>query len=83
MFDSLVGKTPGEGIDCSLQYSWASLVTQNVKNPPAVRETWSLGWEGPLEEGMAAHSSVLAWRIPWTQEAGGLRSMGSQRVGHR
>ena len=50
-----------------------------VKNPPAVQETWvqSLGWEDPLEEGMATHSSILAWRIPWTEEPGGLRSMGS------
>ena len=50
-----------------------------VKNPPAMQETWfrSLGWEGPLEKGMAIHSSVLAWIIPWTVE-----SMGSQRVEH-
>ena len=49
-----------------LQYSQASLVAQTVKNPPAMRETWvrSVGWEGPLEEGMATHSSILAWRIP-------------------
>ena len=48
-----------------LQYSWTSLVAQTVKNPPAVLETWvrSLGWENPLEEGMATHSSILAWRI--------------------
>ena len=47
-------------------------------------ETWvpSLGWEDPLEEGMAAHSSILAWRIPWTEEPGGLLSMGLHRVGH-
>ena len=57
-----------------LQYSWASLVAQMVKNPPAMRETWvrSLGREDPLEEGMATQSSILAWRIPWTQEPGGL-----------
>ena len=57
----------------------ASLVAQLVKNPPAMRETWvrSLGWEDPLEKGKAAHSRILAWRIPWT-----LNSMGSQRVGH-
>ena len=42
---------------------------------------WSLGWEDPLEEGMATHSSIIAWRIPWTEEPGGLHSMGSQRVG--
>ena len=60
----------------------AILVTQTVKNPPAMRETWvrSLGWEDPLEEGMATHSSILAWRIPWTEEPGGLQSVGLQRV---
>ena len=42
----------------------------------------SLGWEGPLEEGIAIHSSILAWRIPWTEEPGGLQSMGSHRAGH-
>ena len=53
-------------------------MAQTVKNPPAMRETWvrSLGWEDPLEEGMATHSSILAWRIPWTEEPGGLQSMG-------
>ena len=62
----------------------ASLVAQMVKNPPAMRETWvrSLGQEDPLEEGMATHCSILAWRIPWTEELGGLQSLGSQRVGH-
>ena len=52
--------------------SWASLVAQLVKNPPAVRETWvrSLGWEDPLEKGKATHSSILAWRIPWTESHG-------------
>ena len=56
----------------------------DVKNLPAVRETWvqSLGREEPLEEGMAAHSSILAWGIPWTEEPCGLQSMGLQRVGH-
>ena len=51
-----------------------SLVAQTVKNPPAVRETWvlSLGWDDLLEKGMAIHSSILAWRIPWTEELGGL-----------
>ena len=55
-----------------------------VKNPPAMWETWvrSLGREDPLEEGMATHSSILAWRIPQTEEPGGLQSMGSQRVRH-
>ena len=62
----------------------ASLVAQLVKNPPAMQETWvqSLGWEDPLEKEMATHSSILAWRIPWTEEPGGLQSMGSLRVGH-
>ena len=77
-------RSPGEGIGHPLQYSWASLVAEMVKNPPAMQETWvrSLGWEDPLEEGMATHSSMLAWRIPWTEEPGGLQSMGSRRVGH-
>ena len=60
-------------------------MAQRVKNLPAVQETWVLsrGWEDPLEEeGMATHSSILAWRIPWTEEPGGLWSMGSQRVFH-
>ena len=54
-----------------------------VKNPPAMRETWvqSLGWEDPLDKGTAANSGILAWRIPWTEEPGGLQSMGSKRVG--
>ena len=61
-----------------------SLVAQAVKNLSAMRETWvlSLVWEDPLEKGMATHYSVLAWRIPWTEEHGKLQSMGSQRVGH-
>ena len=60
------GRSAGEGIGYPLQYSWASLVAQLVKNPPAMRETWvwSLGWEDPLEKGKATHSSILAWRIP-------------------
>ena len=62
----------------------ASLVAQMVKNPPAMWKSWvqSLGWEDPLEKGMATPSSLLAWRIPWTEEPGRLQSMGSQRVGH-
>ena len=61
-----------------------SLVAQSVKNLPAVQETRvrSLGWEDPLEKEMATHSSILAWKISWTQEPGRLHSMGSQRVGH-
>ena len=61
-----------------------SLMAQIVKNLPTRRETWvqSLGQEDPLEEGMATHSSILAWRIPWTQEPGRLEPIGSQRVRH-
>ena len=62
----------------------ASLVDPVVKNLPAVQETWIrfLGWEDPLEKEMVTHSSILAWKISWTQEPGGLQSMGLQRVGH-
>jgi len=74
-----LGRSSGEGIGYLLQYSWAFLVAQLVKNPPAMWETWvqPLGWEDPLEKGKATYSSILAWRIPWT-----IQSMGSQRVGH-
>ena len=60
----------------------ASLVAQKLKPLPALQETWvqSLGQKDPLEKKMATHSSILAWRIPWTEEPGGLKSMGSQRV---
>ena len=62
----------------------ASLVAQLVKNLPAMPETWiwSLGWEDPLEKRTAIHSSILTWRIPWTEEPGRLQSMGSQKVEH-
>ena len=58
-------------------------MAQGVKNLPVIWETWvpSLGWQDPLEKGMATHSSILLWRIPWTEEPGRLQSMGSQRVG--
>ena len=61
-----LGRFARDGIDYPLQYSWASLVAQLIKNPPAMRETWvqSLGWEDPLEKGKATHSSIVAWRIP-------------------
>ena len=74
-----LGRPAGEGIGYPLQYSWASLVDQLMKNLPAMRETWvqSLDWEDSLKKGKATHSSILAWRIPWT-----VQSMGSQRVGH-
>ena len=60
------------------------MVAQMVKNLPAMQESWvqSLGVENPLEEGMATHTSFLAWRTPWTQESGRLQSTGSQKVGH-
>ena len=59
-------------------------MAQTVKNLPGMQETWiqSMGWEDPLEKGMATHPNILAWRIPWTEELGRLQSMGSQRVGH-
>ena len=62
------GRSAGEGIGYPLQYCWASLVAQLVKNLPAMWETWvrSLGGEDPLEKGKATYSSILAWRIPWT-----------------
>ena len=62
------GRSAGDEIGYPLQYSWASLVAQLLKNPPAMWETWvqSLGWEDALEKGTATHSSILVWRIPWT-----------------
>ena len=73
------GRSAGEGIGYPLQYSWASLVAQLVKNPPVMQETWvrSLCCKDPLEKGKATHSSILAWRIPWT-----IQSAGLQRVRH-
>ena len=63
-----LGRSAEEGIGYPLQYSWASLVAQLVKNPPTMQETLvqSLGWEDPLEQRKATHSSILTWRIPWT-----------------
>ena len=78
------GRSAGEGIGYPLKFSWASLVAQLVKNPPAMQETWvqSLDWEDPLEKEMATHSSTLAWKIPSTEDSGGLQSKGLQRVRH-
>ena len=75
-------RPPGKGIDYPLQYSWASLVAQTVKNPLAMQETWvrSLGWEEPLEKGTATHSSILTWRIPWTEDPGRLQSMSCKEL---
>ena len=63
------GRSAGEGKGYPLEYSWASLVAQLVTNPPVMQETWvrSLGGEDPLEKGKATHSSIVAWRIPWTK----------------
>ena len=74
-----LGGSAGEGMGYPLQYSWASLVAQLVKNLPAMQEIWvlSLGWEDLWRKGMATCASILAWRIPWTIE-----SMGLQRVRH-
>ena len=71
---SLLGDFPNPGIELK------SMVAQTVKNPPAMRETWvlSLGWEDALEKGMATHSSILEWRIPWAEESGRLQSTVSQ-----
>ena len=73
------GRPAGEEIGYPLQYSWASLVALLVRNLPAMWETWVrfLGWEDPLEKGKTTHSSILAWKIPWT-----VKSMRLQRIGH-
>ena len=73
------------GINAPIQrHIYSSLVAQPVKNQPAMQETQvqSLDQEDPMERGMAIHSSILTWRIPWTEEPGGLQSMGSQREGY-
>ena len=71
-------------LHCSINYVRTSLVTQKLKRLSTMQETWvpSLGWEDPLEKEMAIHSSILAWKIPWTEEPGRLQSMGSRRVRH-
>ena len=71
-------RAPAEGQDTHSSILWVSLVAQMVKNPPAVQKTWvrPLVWEDPLEEGMATHSSILAWRIPWTEDPGSYNSWG-------
>ena len=78
------GRFPGEGISYPLQYSWTSLVAQMVKNLPAMWETWvqSLGWEDPLEEDMATHSSILAWRIPMVRGVWWATVYRLQKVGY-
>ena len=78
------GRSPGEGTGFSLQCSWASLVAQTVKNLSAVKETWVqfLDWEDPLERAWQPTPVFLPGESPWTEEPGGLQSMGSQRVRH-
>ena len=75
-----LGRSPGERIGYPLQDSWASLVAQMVKNMLGMREiwVWSVGWEDALEKGKAIHFTILAWKIPWTEEPGRLQSMGLQ-----
>ena len=77
-----LGSSHGEGIDYPLQYSWASLVAHKIKNVPAMWETWvrSLGWEDPLEENMATHSNILAWRIPMDSGAWWLQLVGYKEL---
>ena len=82
-----LGRSPGEGNGNPLQYSCLENSTdrrawQDIVNGISKRRVLSLGWEGPLEEEMVTHSNILAWKIPWTEESGRLRSIGSQRVGH-
>ena len=79
-----VGKVISLLFNMLSSWSWASLVAQRLKRLPLMQETWvrSLSQEDPLEKEMATHSSILAWRIPWTEEPGGLQSTGSQRVRH-
>ena len=74
------GMTKGRGILTDFRPIMPSLGAQMVKNLPAIQETWvqSPGWDDPLEKRMATHSSILAWRIPWTEEPGGLQSVGLQ-----
>ena len=88
-FEQTQGDSEGQGSlvccsPCGHKELDTFLVAQLVKTLPAMQETWvrSLGWEDPLEGEMATHSSIPAWRIPWTEEPGGLQSMESQRVRH-
>ena len=85
MLQSMGSERVGHERATKLNYQHSTaVVAQLVKNLPAVQETWvrSLGWEDPLEKEMATHCSILAWKISWTEEPGGLQPMGSQRVRH-
>ena len=77
-------QAPGDTNDTMHKIDGSYLMVQMVEKLPTMQETWvqSLVWEDPLEKGMAIHSSILAWKIPWTEEPGRLQSMGLQRVGH-
>ena len=79
-----MGRSPGEGIGYPLQYTWASLVAQMVKNLPALSKTWalSLGWKIPWRRSWQLTPVFLPGEFPWTEEPGGFQSMESQRVGH-
>ena len=79
-----LGKHQSYSVHFIMSIIWTSLVGQTVKCLPTMRETWvlSLGQKDPLEKEMTTHSSILAWKIPWAQEPGGLQCIGSQRVGH-
>ena len=83
-FDSWAGKIPWRRDRLPTPVFLGFPYDSVVKNMPTMRETWvqSLDWEDPLEESMATHSSILAWRMPWTEESGGLQSMGLQRIRH-
>ena len=76
------GRFPGEGMGYPIQYSWVFLIAQMVKNLPAMQETWvqSLGWEDLLQKGIETHFIILAWIIPWTEEAGRLQSISQTRL---
>ena len=89
LFEGLIGERATSSLHGFWQNSFPwelleRLVAQRLKRLPLMRETWvrSLGREDPLEKEMATHSRILSWRIPWTEEPGGLQSMGLQRVGH-
>jgi len=80
----LPGYLPGSGVETGSPALQADSLTSEPQGMQETQETrvQSLGWEDPLEKEMATHSSILAWRIPWTEEPGGVQAMGLQRVGH-
>ena len=78
----VLGRFSGEGIGYPFQYSWASLVTQKVKNPPEMRKIWvqTMGWEDPPEEPMVTHSSIRVWRSPWTESLASYSPWGGKEL---